>query len=57
MFRVVEMSVTTVNWEVGMGQSASGSIERISIAVFSTLESDLDVNLRKRFYVMPIFEV
>ena len=45
LFCVVEVSITTVYGEVSVSQSATRSIERISVPVFAFLESNFDMDL------------
>lgn len=45
LFRVVEVGIAAVHGEVSVCQSATRPVERISVAVFALLKSDLNVDL------------
>lgn len=47
LFGVVEMGVTSVDREEGVGERAPGSVEGIAVPVFSAFETNLDVHLGK----------
>ena len=46
LFCVVKVGIAAVHGEVSVCQSAARSVERIPVAVFTFLESDLNVNLK-----------
>lgn len=46
--RVVEVGVSTVDREVGVGEGAPRSVEGVAVAVLALLEADLDVHLARR---------
>jgi len=49
-FRVVKVSITAVYGKVCVCQGATRSIERITVAVLTYFESDLDVNLNELLF-------
>ena len=41
------MEFTAVNWEEGVGEGATGPVERVAITVPACLEPNVDVDLNK----------
>lgn len=42
---IIKMGITTVYWEISVSQSATRSVERIPVSVFTFLKSNLNVDL------------
>lgn len=49
VFRVVKVSIASINWEISVCKGAARSIEGIAIPMFSTFEPNIDVNLKKDY--------
>ena len=45
MLRVVKVNISSIDWEEGVGQCSTQTIEIVSVPVFSVLEPDVNMDL------------